>query len=320
MVTPGLKAHFESMGVALIPKDAGARMLVEEALAGGPERTDVVLGGAIPLASRVAPDVETAHEVLVDRVGYPYLVDHAIGGVPVVPVALVLEWFGRAAKARCPHLELVSCSAVKVLKGIRLSRFETGGEVFTVACRQLSNGDGLVLGLELRGRAGRVHYTARAAMAAQTPEPEVGVPSLELEAFTQEVYGGVLFHGPGFQMIQTLDGVSDEGIEAHLVGTGALGWTGQTWCTDAAAVDGGLQLALLWSRHVLGGRSLPTHVSDYRDYRAYEGNGAPGPLRCVLRGRTVGRSKTVSDVIFAHEDGRVAFELRGVETHLLPGT
>ncbi len=44
MVSPLLKAHFQEMGVSLIPLDAGARMMVDELRDNGPDRVEIVLG------------------------------------------------------------------------------------------------------------------------------------------------------------------------------------------------------------------------------------------------------------------------------------
>ena len=139
-----------------------------------------------------------------------------------------------------------------------------------------------------------------------------------MEAHESEIYDGeVLFHGPRFQMLRRVDGVGDEGSSGEMVGTRALGWTGSGWQTDAGAMDGGLQLALLWSRHVLGGRSLPTAVGSYTGY----GDPLPEePVHCQLRRKTVSSSSAVCDLTFSVEGGPVFAELTGVETHLIPGT
>ena len=47
MVTPALRRHFESMGVALIPIDVGARMLVDELSSPQTGEVVVVLGGGV---------------------------------------------------------------------------------------------------------------------------------------------------------------------------------------------------------------------------------------------------------------------------------
>ena len=114
------------------------------------------------------------------------------------------------------------------------------------------------------------------------------------------------------QVIRSIDGVSKDGIAATLSGTT---WPGG-WATDPAALDGGLQLALLWTRHRLGGASLPMGVASYRRHHA---GPVSGPIHATLRGEAVGKDKAVSDIVFTDASGRVVAELRGVTTILRPG-
>jgi hypothetical protein len=319
MVSPQLKAHFEKLGVTLIPLKEGAEMLVDE-LRDGADRVELVLGGA-PRAEALMSEgneVEQRMDLHVDRKSHPYLSAHTIDGVPVVPVVLVVEWFARAAVGFKPSLSLAALSEVKVLSGIRLTGFETRGDRFQLTCRQVSNGDGAVVALELRGVDGRLHYTATANLVVVRPTPAHTTPDVKLEDWGgQPIYDNeVLFHGPDFQVIREVDGLSDDGISAALNGVKAAGWSGKGWRTDPAAFDGGLQLALLWSQRVLGGASLPTGIDEVRTW-----TDAPpsGGLRCVLKGRKFGRGKAVSDLAFLDSDGQLVAELNGVVTHLLPG-
>lgn len=228
----------------------------------------------------------------------------------------MVEWFARAARAARPELRFVSCEDIKVLKGISLSSFEAG-EGFKVLVDQVSNGDGAVLRLELRSMSGTRHYCAMARMAAPGSHParlKGGSPLLGAEAWQDPVYGDVLFHGPALQVIEDVTGVSDQGIAAELLGTAGRGWREEPWQTDVAAMDGGLQLALLWAKRMLGGSSLPTAVGRYQG----TGEIPSGAIHAVLTGRVVGKSKTVSDIVFTNSEGRPIARLEGVETHLLP--
>jgi hypothetical protein len=139
---------------------------------------------------------------------------------------------------------------------------------------------------------------------------------VEFKGFKSDIYDGeVLFHGPQFQMLQKVDGVEDEGSSGQLIGTEGLGWNGDGWQTDAGAIDGGLQLALLWSKHVLGGRTLPTGVGTYNDY----GQGLfKEPVTCELEKKNVSRNKAVCDITFSLGNGDVLAKLTDVETHLIP--
>ena len=132
--------------------------------------------------------------------------------------------------------------------------------------------------------------------------------------------GELLFHGPKFQTIRDIAGISEHGIVAELAGVEGAGWASdgtaadQKWSTDPIALDGGLQLALLWCMRALGGASLPTSIEEIRIWAD-----APfvGPIRCTLTGRkSVGR-KSLSDLIFQDANGDTLAEFVGVETHLL---
>ncbi|MFT5684687.1 MAG: acyl carrier protein, partial [Myxococcota bacterium] len=319
MVSPQLKAHFESLGVTLIPLKEGADMLVDE-LRADADRVELVLGGA-PRAEALISEggaAEQRMELRVDRASHPYLTAHAIDGTPVVPVVLVVEWFARAAASFKPGLTLTGLSEVKVLSGIRLTNFDTSGDRFQVSCRQLSNGDGATVALELRGIDGRLHYTATARLVVDRIAPDHTAPKLSLEDWGgQPIYDSdVLFHGPDFQVLREVEGLSDDGISAVLDGVTTIGWSGKNWRTDPAAFDGGLQLALLWSQRVLGGACLPTGIGEVL---TWTDTPSTGGLRCVLKGRTVSRGKAVSDLAFLDSDGQLIAELNGVVTHLLPG-
>ena len=310
MVTPALRAHFQALGAGLIPIGAGAEVFAAEALRAAPGFRELLVE-AVPLAV-AAGGVRRDLEVVVTAASHPFLVDHAIDDVPVLPVVMALEWFARAARAARPGLELTVCRDVRVMKGARLGRYSNGGDPFTVVCRE--GGDGR-LGFELRGADGTLHYTAAAEFAGALPGGGAPLDPAGLQRYPRATYGDALFHGPQFQVIRSVEGVSPEGAVALLDGARASGWRG-FWATDAAVLDGGLQLALLWSGHVIGGRSLPTAVGAYH---AYRGRWDAGDLRCTLRGTVLGADRVVCDISFATPGGDLVAELRRVELHRRPG-
>jgi len=313
MVTPALRAHFAAQGAALIPLADGAAAFVRElgARAGGEILLSASQRSEAPVATVATRPLGS--DLLVNARTHPYLADHTIEGEPVLPVVMVMEWFARAAKAARPELEVVACHDVRVLRGARLGRFSNGGDRFEVSCRPVAGSPRFEL--ELRGAGGVLHYKAVVEMAERLPSP-TGTPALlaALEQPGRPIYGQELFHGPAFQVIRSLDGLSAEGAVATLAGTHGRGWRGE-WRTDAAALDGGLQLALLWTGHVIGGRALPTAVGSYL---AYGSSCWEGPIRCVVRGRVLSDSRTVCDVGLTSLEGDLLSELRGLELHKRP--
>ena len=208
------------------------------------------------------------------------------------------------------------------MRGIPLENFEQGRKRLVVNCYQLHNGNGAVLGLELVDDAGTLYYRATAQMVHDRPSPRSNASSggageeLDLKSWGDRVVydGQVLFHGPAFQMIKSIDGVSEKGIAAEMRGVLEAGWP-QPWHTDPLAFDGGLQLAVLWCQHTLGGASLPTSIGEVR---SFTDRPIKGPLHCTLTGRKASGQRAVSDLVFHDASGAVVAELEGVETHLLP--
>ena len=114
--------------------------------------------------------------------------------------------------------------------------------------------------------------------------------------------------------IEDIEGFGPKGISGTLSGVNAKGWPGG-WHTDPAALDGGLQLAVLWDREMLDGAFLPTGIGAYVPHQRAN---ADGPLRCIVSGKTVGKDRSITDILFTDADGLPVAELRGVETHRRP--
>ena len=328
MVTPSLKARFQELGVALIPLEGGARAFVSEVTGAAGEVT-IVIGGALgtlrpagsafegagPLGAAVAPSAIV--EVEVDARSHAYLADHRIAGTVVVPVAMALEWMLRGARACRPDLTVVAVRNLKVLRGIKLEAFDADGDRLAVHARQLSNGAHTQLSVELRGRNQALHYSSTIEMGLRQPTASGKKPAPAVEPWQGPIYDGhLLFHGPQFQVLRAIDGVSAAGLTCSLLGARALKWPDDQWCSDPALVDGGLQALLLWVRKALGGASLPMSIGEYRCYR--EGL-IDGQVRCVLLRRELHESRAVCDLALLDAQGEVVAELLAVEAVLRPG-
>ena len=320
MVNGQLEAHFASLGVPMIPLDVGAAMFVQE-MSSTQEQVELVLGGEPrPEALLVAGNEERRLEleVAVGAASHPWLRGHRISETVVVPAVLVAEWFARVARAFRPDLTLDALHDISVVRGIKLTDFEARSERFVLSCRQLSNGQGAQLAVELADSAGALLYRARAAMAPRTGAPPAARPAHPSPRLDDwggaAIYGDVLFHSDDFQVIRGLDGVGPDGISGTLAGVREAGWGWEEWHTDVAAMDGGLQLVLLWARQHLGGAALPMGISELR----FDAPHAEGPVRCVARCVVRGAQRGTADVVFLDASGRRVAELRGVELVLRP--
>jgi malonyl CoA-acyl carrier protein transacylase len=317
MVTPGLAAHFEKLGVPLIPLDAGADAFVAECFTASVDDVDVVLG--VPTADRAPAAGQRPWEgtVVLHPSTHPYLRDHQLRGTVVVPVVMAMEWCARAAASLRPDLHVAGFEDVSVFRGIKLGAFDHGATLLRVVAEQISNGDGARVRVTVSDLGDHPHYRCEVLLAdavAGAPRREVATPA---GSFRGAIYDGhALFHGPAFQVLDAIDGVDAEVASARLRGARFVeGWPDDAWQTDPAALDGALQLPLLWAREQLGGAMLPSRV---RSVRHYLGGLATTPLRGVLTRRDVQPTRLVSDVALIDAEGRLFAELLGIETHLRP--
>ena len=323
MVSPLLKDHFAKMGIPLIPLSEGACRLVEEIQEGSQQAVEVIIGPTPPPQGGFSGTAE--HQtcnlsLIVNDSDYPFIDSHRIKDVPVVPVAMVLEWFSRAAQSCRPDLDFAMCKNLQVLKGIQLNDFATTGDLFKFFCKQTSNGNGSTIDFQIPGTNGAPYYRATVEMIEK--DQNMTMPSTwnfdhKLTPWPwdlSEIYESQLFHGPDFQVIRSLEGVSDNAASAILLGTEEMNWPGGLWKTDVAAIDGGLQLAILWGIHLLGKHSLPTKIESYFNYR--DGL-AKGPVHCQLIGQAVDGNRTISDISFFDEQGNRFAGMYGVEMHML---
>jgi acyl transferase domain-containing protein/NADP-dependent 3-hydroxy acid dehydrogenase YdfG len=309
MVTPALARHFESRGIGLIPLEEGAAAFVREAdgLANGalegPSSAEVVLGSA-----HLATPASRRGEVWIDSVTAPHLEDHRVRGTVVLPVVQAIEWFARIA-APGPF----SLHDVHVRRGVLLPAYGREGERAEIVATPASDG----VSLELKDASGGVRIVARAgAASAHVPPAPLGAGGIARDgALNGPLYGpDRLFHGPQFQVLDELHALSPEGGHASVKGTLDRGWSGGPWRTDAAAIDGALQLALLSSLAAGMGPTLPLRIAEVSASEPP----SSGPIACVVEMRSRTAERAIFDAWLTGPRGEPVASLRGIEMFLAP--
>ena len=319
MVTPELARAFESRGVELIDLDAGAHAMWLELL-DSESPASVVLGASADAGALVGATGPRSVRgaVCVSRSQTPFLVHHQISGAPVVPVALVLEWMTRIAQACRPTLTLQKITDLQVLRPIRLHDFEAGTWL-QLEATETANGQGSTLACILAGPDGAPLYRATASLEASPFSGPKNMPQTSgLKAFPERpIYDGeVLFHGQDFQVIRSLEGIAPDGLEATLEAMKSTSWPGGPWRTDAASLDGALQLALLWTQEQLGFASLPMSI---RSFECYDLSPTES-FKAVLRGASNGAHGATVDVMLFDMSGRPRLALKGIGLIRRPDT
>ncbi len=296
MVTPGLKREFERRGIRLIPTDQGAECLIHEMATERPAAVEVVLGAELaesvgdvsqkpkrPTLVKSDASVkkrrfDLCFEQEIDVRQYPILNSHIIDDKPVVPLALIMEWFAHGALHQNPGLILNGLDDIRVLKGIRL---EHGKHVVRLFAGKLEKRDGFYeVAVELRGRESGselIHCRATAVLSDHDLTPPVHrfADSGTNEPYKREVseiYDNILFHGSQLQGIRKVVSCSPQAMAAHVsTAPGPREWIStplrERWIADPLVLDCAFQMATLWCFEQKGAVSLPSYAASYRQYR-----------------------------------------------------
>ncbi|MCA9685998.1 MAG: polyketide synthase dehydratase domain-containing protein, partial [Myxococcales bacterium] len=303
-------AMFESRGVGLIPLAEGAAAFVNELSSG--DATELVIGAGLEINPR--DDRGRRAEVRIDRHSAPQLDHHRVREQVVVPVVMVLEWFAALARLELPQASSWVIEDFRVLRGLVLEDFEQP-TVTTVSAAARDDGSFELAVVDAQG--GKRH----AAILRSGPATLAGIGPATLAPSpwtVDQIYEpGKLFHGPAFQAIAELRGLSEAGASARLLGGATLDaerWGERPRIIDAAAVDGMLQLALLCGLPRFDGPSLPLSIARCE----LAADPGVGPYQCELRVRDGSAQHTRCDAVLIAADGRVVVRIEGLQMFALP--
>jgi NADP-dependent 3-hydroxy acid dehydrogenase YdfG len=306
MVTPALAQHFTTRGVGLIPLAAGAAAFVKESQVHG--ETEVLLGAA----DMAQPRRALRAQLLVTAQTFPHLEDHRVQGSVVLPLVSSIDAFARlcvrdrVGKNGAPLV----LGDLRVLRGIVMADFAGTPNVLTLAWQPDDR-------LELRDAAGALRISARLLIGETPSLLDMSVREESHVALAGPLYGpGRLFHGPKFQLIQSVKTLSAQAAVASVAGVLGAGWPLTSSPCDPAMLDAGLQLALLSG--LCGddsmGQTLPLAIERVVLYQPP----ANGPLVCHLRTRSRTRSRARYDILFTDARQQPLAQLQGVEMYAVP--
>ena len=231
-----------------------------------------------------------------------------------MPLVLAEEWFARAARSVHSDYEVVKVESLQVTRGIQLRQFDEGIESFDVEIDPLNEQGQCAARLIDREKKIRfaAKITLKTSYGSAPKAPAIsGLETVSLSGTA--LYQDRLFHGPDFAAIKEIDGLGTDGASALLQGTAAFPWPREDWVTDPALIDGGLQLARIWGYEKLDTPTLPTSLESLVLYRS---GLIEGPVRCLLRGQTMGKAGTRSDLWFVDQSGQVVAEIHGLKMHV----
>jgi hypothetical protein len=295
MVSSSLKKEFAKNNINLIPVEAGAKSMLSEMMREKGSSPEVVIGSGFaqkkiqkekdtktfdqktPKKKKDSMSVLFKSEINVDT--YPILNSHKLNGIPVVPFALMAEWFGHGALHENPGMYLQGIDDMRLLSGIKLDDGER--TIHLLAGKAKKNGSVFEVDVEIRNgnknNVGLLHSRAKAILTDKLSlPPEFKKPrKTTLKPYTRsvaEAYKNILFHGSNLHGIKEFVGYSPNSMVARtLPAPQPDKWITNPhrsrWLGDPLVLDCAFQVATLWCYEETGKPSLPTYAKSYRQFR-----------------------------------------------------
>jgi len=339
MASSEVQRRFAERGVQLIGPEGGRAAFAEMLETGAREEVEVILGDGpwrravavddrsreaeLPLVTQpgVANNGHTEWTCILDPSQDLDLDDHRLDGNPVLPVAVALEYIVEAVQKERPGWHVVAVRNFRVLSGVVL---ENGPKQIRLATQTVEvvsqNTSRVEVSVKLLdGDTGRQCYGARVELStSRTAIPnDATKPLSDLQAFPMSVenaYERWLFHGPVFQTIEEIQGVTENVIVGVLKPSSPQSCLARArsgkWLVDPVIVDGAFQLTLLFARLQTDMTPLPARFGILRLYSELTGSN----VRCVIRARfSAGGQHLETHTTFLSPSGEVIGVLEDAE-------
>ncbi|MDJ0953921.1 MAG: SDR family NAD(P)-dependent oxidoreductase [Acidimicrobiia bacterium] len=256
-----------------------------------------------------------------DPTEQPFLFDHKIDGTPVLPGVMGIEAFAAAAALAFPHLNVVAVEDIDFLAPFKFYRDEP--RTVTVAATFSTDGADVLADCRLIGvrtlanqpePQTTVHFTGRVRLSPDSAEVEdAPAPPTVTDGLGAGPVYEVYFHGPAYQVIDTVAGTSGGAVGAmatglpghHVPADGVLATTPRL--TELA-----FQTAGVWEIATTGNLALPRHI----DKVVYTGK--PTAARGRLHALVSTAGDGAFDALIADEEGTGFVSMSGYRTVPLP--
>ena len=339
MVNPVLKKEFFKNNIGLIPLASGAQSLIAEMENASPDHVEIVIGSTmLGITDKKINVTNNSHlkqikqrslslvfERLIHLNEYPVLKSHMLDGNPVVPFALMAEWFGHAALHENPGLVFLGLDDMRVLNGIKIDQQGQHIRLLTGKIEKLGNN--YCLDIEIRSDGFNKHETTHAKAKAILGENQEASPLFKGPSFMgtngyarsiDSVYNDILFHGIDLQGITSINTLTPEGMVAEISpAPSPVKWMKNPmrnrWIGDPLVLDSAFQMASLWCFEEIGHVSLPVYSAAYRQYRPHFPKES---ITAVLEITKKSTHKMNGDFTFLDDQNEVVARLTGFESIL----
>ncbi|HEX7599392.1 MAG TPA: SDR family NAD(P)-dependent oxidoreductase, partial [Polyangia bacterium] len=265
-------------------------------------------------------------EVRLDPKVEPFLYDHAIDGIPVLPGVMGLETFAEAAWLLAPECRVVTVENVRFLAPMKYYRHESRSVI--VRARPLLSADGKVrVSMSLssvqvvvgREPEEKLHFTG---LVVLEPGPGQGLQTAvdgsgPVAGIGHDDIYRVFFHGPAYRVLEAVNRLSS----GQVLGTMRTPLPCDTTNPNNTSMVGPrlvelcFQTAGVWEIGQTGQMGLPSVVD-----RVTVFDPAPNgkPVAAILQARPAGDALSF-DMQVRDSDGKVYLTVEGYRTSRIPG-
>jgi len=275
MVTPQLKAHFQSQGVEIIPRQEGGDIVAALLTDSTEVQTLVGNWGLAPVRS-----ITNQHTIIrrVDSRTNPFLRSHVIKRKVVLPMTVAVASMGDLALGLYPGYSLQSIEKNKHFAGVFVDQ-DTRLQITLEEHASMANAPAdeavdtlrLVAKISTIMKQGRVrpNYQSEIVLTKSrrsAPSFQGDLSDEQLNWGKARCYdGSTLFHGPAFQSIEKVLNMSQRRITLRcrdvVQQPGALGQFNAV--LDGLNTDTVMQAMLVWARAQRGIASLPNGAKKF---------------------------------------------------------
>lgn len=339
MVTEATEEKFAQHGVALVSAEDGRSLFlyqvtdaqsgVEIVCGGGPwEQHEAETGaftvdapsaliGSAPVSTLV-PGQSASIAITLDRT-HAYLQDHIIDESPVLPMAFALEIMAQAAaKAFGENCSVVEINGGQLFRGVTIDG-DTCDLTVVMTAEQDSGVDRMSVKAKIvsAGEKPVPHYGAVVVLAKSPSRSEAGAPMIEGPSehmvTAREAYDDWLFHGPRFQVIDSIGLLSGKGAQCMVRTTKAddmmEGGVKDGWLFDPGLVDAAAHMSVLWMGVLRDTFALPVKFGRIVRYA----HTMPQAVRMDYIVREENGETLIVDTYFSDEAGQVVLLIEGMQ-------
>ncbi|HYR88120.1 MAG TPA: SDR family NAD(P)-dependent oxidoreductase [Terriglobia bacterium] len=351
MATEAVRDQFRARGVVPVEPASGRHFFADEILFGSLADVEVIAGEGpwqgeeklarerslrpprrearlvlISTPPEMRPNGTVVFEHTFDLVNDPYLNDHRLDDVSVLPAAAAVEWIAQFVQSAWPDLVVQEIRDLRVLRGFRLDDDSPRKAVFRAKSSSHGDAGSLNVAVELTdGETDSFCYKATVmlvTMLAEGPESPIGPLSSGQSLEAEAAYKNFLFHGPRFRYVTDilrLDGAGADALVARSVPGAWLGLpetrakeSADGWLFDPGLLDTAPQLAIVWSRLRHDSTPLP---SRFGSVARFGKEPIPESLNLFVRMRADSTEHLlVYDAAFVDRHGKMRLQLKQVES------